>query len=125
MERTLLHADNAYYFPHAEFNGQVCFTNYPPNTAFRGFGGPQAVAAMENIMQRIAEHLDIDSLDVRMKNLYGDATSQRHALWAVDRAQSPGGDHEQLARSSDYRQRLKKSPAANAKRQNAPCAGSR
>jgi xanthine dehydrogenase large subunit len=73
MERTLLHSENAYYIENIEVNGQVCRTNYPPNTAFRGFGGPQGVAAMENIVERIAEFLKVDSLDVRLKNLYGQA----------------------------------------------------
>ena len=71
MERTLLHAENAYYIENIEVNGQVCRTNFPPNTAFRGFGGPQGVAAMENIIQRISEYLKVDSLNVRLKNLYG------------------------------------------------------
>ena len=80
MERTLLHAENAYYFANVEFNGQVCFTNYPPNTAFRGFGGPQAVAAIENIIQRISEHLDMMRFDVRMRNLYGVAPRNRRPM---------------------------------------------
>ena len=71
MERTLLHAENAYYIENIEVNGRVCWTNYPPNTAFRGFGGPQAVAAMENIVERISEFLQVDSFDVRIKNVYG------------------------------------------------------
>ena len=71
MERTLLHAENAYYIENIEVNGRVCWTNYPPNTAFRGFGGPQAVAAMENIVERISEFLKVDSFDVRIKNVYG------------------------------------------------------
>jgi xanthine dehydrogenase large subunit len=71
MERTLLHADNCYYFPNAEFTGKICFTNYPSNTAFRGFGGPQGMAVTENMLESIAQHLGIDSLQVRMTNLYG------------------------------------------------------
>src|SRR6185369_6525583 len=47
LERSMLHLDNAYFLPHVEINGRVCFTNFPSNTAFRGFGGPQAMAAME------------------------------------------------------------------------------
>ena len=71
MERTLLHADNCYYIPHADFSGRICFTNLPSNTAFRGFGGPQAMAATENIIESIAQHLAIDPLEVRRRNLYG------------------------------------------------------
>jgi xanthine dehydrogenase large subunit len=70
MERTLLHADNCYYFPHAEFTGKVCFTNLPSNTAFRGFGGPQGMAVTENVLESIAQYLGIDALEVRLANLY-------------------------------------------------------
>ena len=71
MERTLLHTDNCYFLPNVELTGQVCFTNLPSNTAFRGFGGPQALAVIENILESIAEHLGLDAFDVRMRNLYG------------------------------------------------------
>jgi xanthine dehydrogenase large subunit len=70
LERTLLHADNCYYIPHAEFVGRLCFTNLPSNTAFRGFGGPQAMVAIENVMESIAQHLNLDALTVRERNLY-------------------------------------------------------
>ncbi len=49
----------------------MCFTNLPSNTAFRGFGGPQAMAVIENILESIAQHLGIDAFDVRMRNFYG------------------------------------------------------
>ncbi len=71
LERTLLHADNGYYLPHVELTGRVCFTNLPPNTAFRGFGGPQAMASIENVLESIAQHLGIDALEVRTRNVYG------------------------------------------------------
>jgi xanthine dehydrogenase large subunit len=71
MERTLLHTDNCYFLPHVELTGQVCFTNLPSNTAFRGFGGPQGMTVIENILESIAEHAGVDAFDVRMRNLYG------------------------------------------------------
>ncbi|MCL4130891.1 UNVERIFIED_CONTAM: hypothetical protein GTU68_005079 [Idotea baltica] len=106
MERTLLHADSAYFIEHIEVNGQVCRTNFPPNTAFRGFGGPQAVAATENIIQRVAEYLDVDSLDIRLKNLYG--TTDRNV---THYGQLLTGNHltelvETLEQTSDYRLRV-------------------
>jgi len=70
MERALLHSDNAYFIPNFHVTGQVCRTNLPSNTAFRGFGGPQGVAAIENIVESIAIHLGVDSMDVRRRNLY-------------------------------------------------------
>ncbi len=71
MERTLLHSDNAYSIPAADFLGRCCFTNLPSNTAFRGFGGPQAMAAIENVIESIAQHLGLDAFDVRLRNVYG------------------------------------------------------
>ena len=71
MARAMTHAENAYYVPHIEIRGTVCRTNNPPNTAFRGFGGPQGVSTMENILEEIAMTLKRDALDVRRANLYG------------------------------------------------------
>ena len=73
MERSLLHSDNCYFIPNVEVTGQVCFTNIPSNTAFRGFGGPQAIAMIENVMESVAQELGIDALEVRRRNLYGEA----------------------------------------------------
>jgi xanthine dehydrogenase large subunit len=70
MERAMLHIDNAYFIPHISVTGQVCKTNIHPHTAFRGFGGPKGVAAIETMMERIATHLNLDALDVRQKNVY-------------------------------------------------------
>ena len=113
MERTLLHTDNAYFFENFAATGQVCRTNVPPNTAFRGFGGPQAVAAIENIMQRVAEFLDVDALDLRLKNLYGQ--NERNV---TPYGQLLTGNHlteimQTLAQSSDYRERCKAIQAKN------------
>jgi xanthine dehydrogenase large subunit len=73
LERAMLHADNAYYIPNVRVTGQVCKTNLPSNTAFRGFGGPQGVANIENVIEAIAIRLKMDALDVRSRNLYGAA----------------------------------------------------
>jgi len=71
MARAMTHAENAYYIPNIEIRGTVCRTNTPPNTAFRGFGGPQGVATMENIIEEIGAFLKRDALDVRRVNCYG------------------------------------------------------
>ncbi|HUB24335.1 MAG TPA: molybdopterin cofactor-binding domain-containing protein, partial [Tepidisphaeraceae bacterium] len=71
LERAMLHIDNAYYLPIVRVVGRVCKTNLPSNTAFRGFGGPQAVAAIENIVEEIAHSLKRDALDIRLINCYG------------------------------------------------------
>src|SRR3712207_1074070 len=67
----MLHLDNAYYLPDVRVLGRVCKTNLPSNTAFRGFGGPQGVATIENAIEEIASTLGMDALDVRQRNCYG------------------------------------------------------
>lgn len=71
LERAMLHCDNAYFLPAVRVEGRVCRTNLPSNTAFRGFGGPQGVAIIENVMQEIGDALGIDALEVRQANCYG------------------------------------------------------
>jgi xanthine dehydrogenase large subunit len=71
LDRCMLHLDNAYFLPAVRAVGRVCRTNLPSNTAFRGFGGPQGVATMENIIEEIALSLRRDALDVRQANCYG------------------------------------------------------
>jgi xanthine dehydrogenase large subunit len=71
LERAMLHCDNAYFLPNISIQGRICRTNLPSNTAFRGFGGPQGVAGMENVVEEIAQVLGIDALEVRQANCYG------------------------------------------------------
>ena len=71
LERAMLHADNAYYIPNMRVRGRVWKTNYPPNTAFRGFGAPQAIANIENIVDRVARFLGKYPAEIRKRNFYG------------------------------------------------------
>jgi xanthine dehydrogenase large subunit len=71
LERAMLHSDNAYFLPNISIVGRVCKTNLPSNTAFRGFGGPQGVTGIENIIEEIAIALGIDAIEVRRVNCYG------------------------------------------------------
>ncbi|MDD4933584.1 MAG: xanthine dehydrogenase molybdopterin binding subunit [Methylacidiphilaceae bacterium] len=68
--RALLHLDNAYWIPAIEAVGFVCRTHKTSQTAFRGFGGPQGVALIEEILTRIAQALDLPPSLVRKRNLY-------------------------------------------------------
>lgn len=74
MGRAMTHAENAYYIPNMDIQGTVCRTNRASNTAFRGFGGPQGVVVVENVMEEIAIQLGRDAVSVREKNLYGKQT---------------------------------------------------
>jgi xanthine dehydrogenase molybdopterin binding subunit/xanthine dehydrogenase small subunit len=69
-DRALFHLDNSYYIPHAEFSGQAMKTNVASNTAFRGFGGPQGMLVIEEVIDRIARRLGKSPESVRERNLY-------------------------------------------------------
>ncbi|MBD8729734.1 xanthine dehydrogenase molybdopterin binding subunit [Pseudomonas sp. CFBP 13710] len=71
VDRAMFHADNAYYLGDATINGHRCKTHTASNTAYRGFGGPQGMVAIEEVMDRIARHLALDPLEVRKANYYG------------------------------------------------------
>jgi len=70
-DRTMFHCDNAYFLENATIVSHRCKTNTVSNTAFRGFGGPQGMFAIELVVDEIARHLQVDSLDVRRQNFYG------------------------------------------------------
>lgn len=72
LERALFHIDNAYFLPTVRVQGLAWKTNTPPNTAFRGFGGPQGIAVIETIIDRIARFLKKDAAKVRQLNFYGE-----------------------------------------------------
>ncbi|RVU07747.1 xanthine dehydrogenase molybdopterin binding subunit [Novosphingobium umbonatum] len=70
-DRAMFHADNAYFLPAVEIISHRCRTNTVSNTAFRGFGGPQGMIAIERIMDDVAAAVGRDPLAVRRANLYG------------------------------------------------------
>ncbi len=105
MERTLLHAENAYFIPNIDIRGTVCRTNLPSNTAFRGFGGPQAVAAIENIIEEIAHRLGMDALDVRRLNCYGVEPSQDTPYGQTVRHNTLPRILARLEETADYQRR--------------------
>jgi len=76
LERALFHIDNAYYIPNVSVTGRTWKTNLPSNTAFRGFGGPQGMAVIESVVDRIARFLKKDAAEIRRLNFYGDDPGQ-------------------------------------------------
>jgi len=72
LERTLFHATNAYYVPNITATAYCCRTNLPPNTAFRGFGGPQGMFVIESAIAHAAERLGVRASDIQQKNLIDD-----------------------------------------------------
>jgi len=69
LERTLFHCTNAYYVPNVKATAHSCITNIPPNTAFRGFGGPQGMFVMEAAIAKAARQIGVKSRDIQKQNL--------------------------------------------------------
>jgi xanthine dehydrogenase molybdopterin binding subunit/xanthine dehydrogenase small subunit len=69
-DRALFHIDNAYFIPACEVSGRVAKTNVTSHTAFRGFGGPQGMVVIEEILDRVARRLGLPPETVRARNLY-------------------------------------------------------
>jgi xanthine dehydrogenase large subunit len=90
LARTLFHCTNAYFIPHVKATAYSCRTHLPPNTAFRGFGGPQGMFVIEAAIALAAEKLQVDACVIQQANLiksgeefpYGQtAESEAHVCW--------------------------------------------
>ncbi len=105
VDRAMFHADNAYYLGDATINGHRCKTHTASNTAYRGFGGPQGMVAIEEVMDRIARHLGVDPLLVRKANYYG--KTERNVTHYYQTVEHNLLDEmtADLEASSDYHQR--------------------
>lgn len=68
-ERTLFHATNSYFIPNVQTTVYSCKTNLPPNTAFRGFGGPQGMFVIESAIAAAADKIGIDKSSIQERNL--------------------------------------------------------
>ena len=69
LQRTLFHCTNSYFIPNVKAVGYSCRTNLPPNTAFRGFGGPQGKFVIEAAIFKAAEVMNMDPFVIQRKNL--------------------------------------------------------
>ncbi|MEO6656260.1 MAG: molybdopterin cofactor-binding domain-containing protein, partial [Pyrinomonadaceae bacterium] len=72
LERTLFHCTNSYFIPNVTATAYCCRTNLPPNTAFRGFGGPQGMFVIESAIVHAAEKLGVSAAEIQQKNLISD-----------------------------------------------------
>lgn len=82
IDRAVFHACNCYFIPNARICGIPVKTNTASNTAYRGFGGPQGMYAMESIIVNVSEQLQIDSELIRDINYFnkGDITPYKQLL---------------------------------------------
>jgi xanthine dehydrogenase large subunit len=74
LERTLFHCTNSYFVPHVRATAHSCKTHLPPNTAFRGFGGPQGMFVIEAAIDLAAKKLGVPAWEIQRKNLLEDGS---------------------------------------------------
>lgn len=72
LERTLFHTTNTYFVPNVKATGVSCRTSLPPNTAFRGFGAPQAMFVFEAALYKAANRLGKKVRELQKMNLLQD-----------------------------------------------------
>jgi len=116
-DRAMFHCDNAYYLENVRILSHRCKTNTVSNTAFRGFGGPQGMFAIECVIDDIARTLGKDPLAVRRQNFYG--TEDRNVTHYQQVVEDNIADElfDRLLASSDYPERRKSIHAFNAESQ--------
>jgi xanthine dehydrogenase large subunit len=101
LSRAMFHTDNAYLLPATEITGYVCKTHKTSQTAFRGFGGPQGMIVIEEIMDQAARRLNLAPDVVRERNFYreGDTTHYGQLVKHPERMQTIW---QQLKASSSF-----------------------
>lgn len=108
VDRAMFHSDNAYYVQDVKVVGHRVKTNTVSNTAFRGFGGPQGVLAIEHIIDQIARAVGRDPLDIRKENFYTDKNGRNTTHYGQKIEQHIIPDLvNRLEKTSDYRKRRK------------------
>lgn len=104
LARALCHIDNAYWIPDVRVHGRIAKTHKTSQTAFRGFGGPQGMLVLEDILGRCAPLLGIDPAELRRRNFYteGQETPYGMPVRHPDRLESAWS---QVLSSADIEQR--------------------
>jgi xanthine dehydrogenase large subunit len=111
--RSLFHIDNSYLIPALDATGYVSKTHKTSQTAFRGFGGPQGMLVIEDILARAARELQIDPHVIRERNFYREGDNTHYGQPVKDAARLPL-IWEQLKQTSDFDARREAICAFNA-----------
>jgi xanthine dehydrogenase large subunit len=111
--RALCHIDNAYWIPNVEVHGRIAKSHKTSQTAFRGFGGPQGMLVIENILGRCAPALGISARELRRRNFYaaGQTTPYGQPVRHPERLERAW---TQVLQSADVDRRLVEIEAFNA-----------
>lgn len=106
LQRGCFHVTGVYSFPNVRISGKAVFTNTYPSCAFRGFGAPQTLFAIETHMNHLAQMYGIDPLDFKNRYLIkkGDTTSTNGKI--IEKVMLPKME-KQVLKASEYRRKFK------------------
>jgi len=112
LSRGAIHAGGAYYWPSIRIRAKAVATNTPPQGAFRGFGAPQSLFALERHMDRIAQVVQLSRSEIRRRNLLkrGETTTTGQT---VNEAIDLGKLLDRAMQLSDYSARKEKFAKGN------------
>ncbi|MGR0321111.1 xanthine dehydrogenase molybdopterin binding subunit [Agromyces sp. ZXT2-3] len=113
LARALCHLDNAYWIPDVTAHGRIARTNITSQTAFRGFGGPQGMFVIEDVLGRVAPLLGIDATTLRERNLYRPGQTTPYGM-EVRHAERLGTAWRRVLDEADVAARRTAIDAANA-----------
>ena len=112
LARALCHVDNAYWLPHVRLHGRVARTHKTSQTAFRGFGGPQGMLVVEDVVGRCAPLMGLDPREVRRRSFYTDGQETPYGQ-PVRHPERLAAAWDQLHREADLERRLAEVAAHN------------
>lgn len=110
MERTLFHTTNAYAIPNVKATAYSCKTHITPFTAYRGFGGPQAMFVMESAIAFAANQIGVEKSEIQKRNLlqsgslfpYGQVCDNNNAIKSWESLFSTYGLEEDVKEIEQY-----------------------
>lgn len=115
LERTLFHSTSSYFIPNVKATAYCCRTNLPPFTAFRGFGGPQAMFVIESAIHKAAQVMGVNPSFIQKKNLlkegdefpYGQKTENCRAIKCYEEAENKFDFDSQFKRVKKFNEENK------------------
>ena len=107
MTRALTHLDNCYFIKSLKAIGYVCKTNTVSNTAFRGFGGPQGMLTIENILYSVSQYLQKPIDEIRQINYYSKLNGLKTPYGQIVKNPKIEKVLKEIYKLSDYKNRIR------------------
>ena len=118
MTRALTHLDNCYFIKSLKAVGYVCKTNTVSNTAFRGFGGPQGMLTIENIIYSVSQYLNRPIDEIRKVNYYSSQNGLKTPYGQIVKNPRIEKILNEIKKLSNYNERIKEIKEFNLNQKN-------